>query len=199
MSRIFAVAKEPWLKTCTLILSFLIRMEGQAMNATKAKRDILFSIRPFYADKILEGQKTVELRRKFPEFGTTGSTALIYATSPVSAVVGTAIIRSVIKLSLSKLWKAHGPSACIAKVDFDGYFAGQDYGFAIMLDSAKQLKSQLTASDLEIEFGIVPPQSYRYLDEERVALLNDGRLQTVDRYKRSDSAGRPPARTSISR
>jgi predicted transcriptional regulator len=169
------------------------------MNATKAKRDILFSIRPFYADKILTGEKSVELRRKFPEYGTTGSTALIYATSPVSAVVGTAIIKSVFRLSLSKLWKTHGASACIAKHDFDVYFAGQDYGFAITLDAARQLKSQLTASDLEIEFGIVPPQSYRYLDEERVALLNDGRLQTVGRYKRSDSAGRPPARTSVAR
>ena len=169
------------------------------MNATKSRRNILFSIRPFYADKILEGLKTVELRRKFPEFGTAGSTALIYATSPVSAIVGTARIKSVSKLSLSKLWKAHGAAACIAKGDFDAYFAGQDYGFAIMLDSARQLMSQITASDLEIEFGIVPPQSYRYLDEERITLLNNGRLQTIGRYKRSDSAGRSPARTSVSR
>jgi predicted transcriptional regulator len=169
------------------------------MNATKAKRDILFSIRPFYANKILEGQKTIELRRKFPEFGTTGSTALIYSTSPVSAIVGTARIESVFKLSLPKLWKSHGAAACIVKADFDAYFAGQHYGFAIMFGSVKQLKSQLTASDLETEFGIVPPQSYRYLDEERVALLNDGRLQTINRYKRSDSAGGPPARTSVAR
>jgi predicted transcriptional regulator len=195
----FAIAKEPWLYTCGLILSFVIRLKGQVMNATKAKRDVLFSIHPFYADKILDGQKTVELRRKFPEFGTSGSTALIYATSPVRAVVGTARIKTVFRLSLSKLWKAHGAAACIARGDFDGYFAGQDYGFAIMLDSAKQLKSQLAASVLEVEFGIVPPQSYRYLDEERVALLTDGRLQTIGRYKRSDSAGRPPARTSVSR
>jgi predicted transcriptional regulator len=174
-------------------------MKDQTMNATKAKRDILFSIRPFYADKILEGHKTVELRRKFPEFGAAGSTALIYSTSPVSAIVGTARIKSVFKLSLPKLWKAHGAAARVAKADFDAYFAGQDYGFAIMLESARQLKSQLTASDLEVEFGIAPPQSYRYLDEERVALLNDGRLQTISRYKRSHSAGRPPARTSIAR
>jgi predicted transcriptional regulator len=169
------------------------------MNATKAKRDILFSIRPFYAEKILEGQKTVELRRKFPEFGTVGSTALIYSTSPVSAIVGSAKINNVFKLSLSKLWKAHGADACIVKSDFDAYFAGQNYGFAIILGSARQLKNQLPASALENEFGIVPPQSYRYLDEERVALLNDGRLQTVSRYKRSDSAGRPPARSSVAR
>jgi hypothetical protein len=30
------------------------------------QRDILVSIRPFFATKILEGQKSVELRRRFP-------------------------------------------------------------------------------------------------------------------------------------
>jgi predicted transcriptional regulator len=169
------------------------------MSATLAKRHILFSIRPFYAEKILSGHKTVELRRKFPEFGTAGSTALIYTTSPVSAITGTAHLKCVFKLPLAKLWKAHGEAACISKDDFSGYFAGQDYGFAIILQSARQLKRQLTASDLETEFGIVPPQSYRYINEERIALLNDGRLQTTGRYKRSDRAGRPPARTSIAR
>jgi predicted transcriptional regulator len=169
------------------------------MSATRAERDILFSIRPFYADKILEGHKTVELRRKFPEHGLAGSTALIYATSPVSAIVGTSKILNVFKMALPKLWKAHGPDACVTKCDFDTYFAGQDYGFAIMLGSAEQLKKQLSASDLELEFGIVPPQSFRYITEQRNALLNDGRLQTTGRHKRSDSAGRSPARTSLSR
>ena len=33
------------------------------MDATNAKRDVLFSIKPFYVSKILAGEKTVELRR----------------------------------------------------------------------------------------------------------------------------------------
>jgi predicted transcriptional regulator len=190
---------EPWLNRCQLILSLVIRTEGYAMSATQNKRHILFSIRPFYAEKIVSGLKTVELRRKFPEFGTVGSTALIYSTSPVSAVTGTARIQNVFKLPLSKLWRIHGEAACVVKNDFDGYFAGQVHGFAIILDCAKQLKQQLSASELESEFGILPPQSYRYITEERIALLNDGRLQTTSRYKRSDSAGRSPARSSLAR
>ena len=64
----------------------------------------------------------------------------------------------------------HGEAACIAKNDFDGYFAGQEHGFAIILNSAKQLKQQLTASDLETEFEILPPQSYRFVAEEQIRL-----------------------------
>lgn len=163
------------------------------MGASEAKRDVLFSIRPFYVDKILEGQKTVELRRRFSE-AIIGSTALIYSTSPVKAVVGSARIQCVYKLPLPKLWRNHGTAACIAKSDFNAYFAGQEYGFAIMLDSVKQLKSRLTAEDLETEFGIVPPQSYRYLAQEWVALLNNDQLQATGRHKRCNSSRRPSTR-----
>ena len=145
------------------------------MSGFTAKRTVLFSIRPFYADKILAGQKTVELRRRFPELGMSGSTAIIYCTSPVKAIVGSARIRDVVKLPLSTLWKSHGGAACIAKADFYQYFSGQDHGFAIILTGPQTLKDRLTARDMESEFGIVPPQSYRYLTEECVALLNDGR------------------------
>jgi predicted transcriptional regulator len=167
---------------------------GWAMSAFDAKRTVLFSIRPFYANKILAGQKTVELRRRFPEVGMSGSTAMIYCTSPVKAIVGSAQIRDVHKLPLSRLWRSHGGAACIAKDDFNEYFSGQDHGYAIILTGAKTLKSRLTASDLEAEFGIVPPQSYRYLTEECVALLNDGRLQASSRHKHSHRAGGPAAR-----
>jgi predicted transcriptional regulator len=164
------------------------------MSAARSKRTVLFSIRPFYANKILAGQKTVELRRRFPEVGMSGSTAMIYCTSPVKAIVGSAQITEVQKLPLSMLWKSHGDAACIAKDDFKEYFSGQDHGFAIILTGAKTLTGRLSAHDLEVDFGIVPPQSYRYLTEECVALLNDGRVQTSSRHQHSHRAGRSAAR-----
>jgi ASCH domain len=85
------------------------------MSTATKPRTVLFSIKPVYADKILAGQKTVELRRRFPEAGLSGSMAMIYCTSPVKAVVGSAQIRSVYKLPLTKLWTSHGSAACIAK------------------------------------------------------------------------------------
>ena len=72
------------------------------------RRDILVSVRPIYASKILHGQKTVELRRKFPEVGATGALILIYSSSPVSAVVGCARIKHVLKLPVSRIWKEYG-------------------------------------------------------------------------------------------
>ncbi len=163
------------------------------------RRDVLVSIRPFYASKILDGHKTVELRRKFPEVSATGATAFIYSSSPVSAIVGCARIKHVLRLPVSRIWKEHRAAACILKDEFDAYFAGLKYGFAIFLESVQPLKSQLKAIDLMAQFGIVPPQSYRYVTDECVALLSDERIQASHRHKRRHRAGRRAARSSVSR
>jgi hypothetical protein len=42
-----------------------------------ANQDVLFSIKPNYADKILDGRKTVELRRRFTNSEVIGSLAFI--------------------------------------------------------------------------------------------------------------------------
>ena len=163
------------------------------------RRDVLVSIRPIYASKILDGQKTVELRRKFPEVTIVGATALIYSSSPVSAIVGRARIKHVLKLPVSRIWKEHGAAACISKDDFEAYFAGRRHGFAIFFEAVQPLKKQLNAIDLDVQFGIVPPQSYRYVTGECVALLSDERFQTTDRHKRRDRARRPSTRSGVFR
>src|SRR5664279_3272925 len=139
-------------------------MERETMDAIpEFTRDVLVSIHPDYASKILCGEKTVELRRRFPQVGAAGGMALIYSTSPVQAVVGFARIKHVLKLPVSRIWKEHGDAACISRADFYSYFSGVREGFAILFDGVWPLKKQIKATDLLARFGIVPPQSYRYV------------------------------------
>src|SRR5438132_6873311 len=98
-------------------------------------RRVLVSIRPLYASKILDGEKTVELRRRFPEINSTGATAIIYSSSPVRAIVGYARIKCALKLPVSTIWSEHGVAACISRADFDTYFTGLGFGFAIRFES----------------------------------------------------------------
>src|ERR1700730_1135761 len=78
------------------LLDWLNRTDSEKEDAMDAipefRRDVVVSVRPIYASKILHGQKTVKLRRKFPEVGSTGALVLIYSSSPVSVVVGCARI-----------------------------------------------------------------------------------------------------------
>jgi len=163
------------------------------------RRDVLVSVRPIYAAKILEGQKTVELRRKFPVVGATGALAVIYSSRPVSAVIGYARIKHVLKLPVSCIWKDYGVAACISKDEFEAYFTGLKCGFVILFEGVKRLKRQLNAVELEDRFGIVPPQSYRYLSGECLALLSDEQFQTSHRHERSHRARRRSARAGFSR
>jgi predicted transcriptional regulator len=148
------------------------------------QRDILVSIRPFFATKILEGQKSVELRRRFPIQTGAGSRLLIYSCSPVSAVVGFARINSVLRLPITRIWRDHAAAACISRDEFDAYFSGLQYGFVIFLSGIESAGRRLSAADLHKQFGIVPPQSYRYLTQECAALLKNERIQASRGHKR---------------
>src|ERR1700732_3698628 len=119
------------------------------MAASEPRQDFLVSIRPQYVAKILAGQKTVELRRRFPESVSVGKTVYIYSTSPVRAVVGCAKIEDVQRLPVSDIWKEYADAACISRRDFLDYFRGTKFGFAILLGAVKAMRNQLTACELE--------------------------------------------------
>jgi len=126
-------------------------------------RDVILSIRPVHAEKILDGSKTVELRRRFPSEVRPGTLALIYSTSPTSALTGTARIQDVQRLAVPDLWKKHRSGACLHKREFEDYFAGLDSGYAIVLTSAKPLPRPVGLPELRERFGFEPPQSYQYI------------------------------------
>ena len=162
-------------------------------------KDFLLSVHPEYATKILLGEKTVELRRRLPLDGNVGATMFLYSTSPVRAVVGHAKIERVERLSISEIWTRHADAACIGRKEFKRYFGDVRFGFAIVLRAAKPMLSQVTAEELELQFGIVLPQSYRYVTQLFLSLISDEQLQTVSRYKHSNCARRPAARSGGAR
>ncbi|MCK1266883.1 MULTISPECIES: ASCH domain-containing protein [unclassified Bradyrhizobium] len=169
------------------------------MATSQSRQDFLVSIRPQYVDKILAGKKTVELRRRFPESVSVGAVAYIYSSSPVQAVVGCAKIKEVQRLAIADIWKEHAEAACISRRDFYDYFSGAKFGFAILLGTVKAMRQQVTARELESQFGIVPPQSYRYVTDRFISLFDDEPFQTTHRHSRSHRAGRPKAGRSAAR
>jgi predicted transcriptional regulator len=95
----------------------------------RPSRDVRLSIRPAHAEKILTGNKTVELRRRFASAVTPGTLALIYSTSPTSALTGSTKIKVVQCTDLPILWKTNRKGACLDKSDFEAYLAGLERGY----------------------------------------------------------------------
>jgi predicted transcriptional regulator/transcriptional regulator with XRE-family HTH domain len=125
-------------------------------------RDVVLSIRPQYSAKIMEGKKTVELRRRFPVSAPRGTIAYIYSTSPERAMIGRAEIADVIKLPVEQIWRQFGKSAFIKRPDFDAYFAGVEEGFALQFENARPFPRALALSELRDRFDFEPPQSFLY-------------------------------------
>ncbi len=121
---------------------------------------ILLAIKPEFVEKILNGQKKFEFRRRVPNKGV--DKIIIYATAPVKKVVGVARVREIISMSPDDLWNVTYEFAGIGRGFFDSYFLGRDIAHAYVLENVQKYKQQRLLSD----FGIrAAPQSFVYIDE----------------------------------
>lgn len=85
--------------------SFLIMVicQNQRKDSWHKMRDcILISIKPVYAEAILNGVKTVEYRRC--HFSSVIRKMLIYETSPLQKIVGEVFVREIIYESPDYIW-----------------------------------------------------------------------------------------------
>ena len=130
------------------------------------KKNVLLSIKPKFALEIVEGKKTIELRRKFPVDKVIGGIAVIYASSPLQKIIGYARIENVLFLSLDQIWCQYGEQSRVEQGFFNQYYNNLTHGFAVQLIKPVKLKKQVSLQELKDNYSITPPQSYRYLSQE---------------------------------
>jgi predicted transcriptional regulator len=147
------------------------QIKGVQLMLGLVDRDVIFSIKPKYADQIMSGAKTVELRRRFSSDVAIGSRAFIYSSTPAKAMVGYATIADVRRLAVSKIWAEYAAQAGVTREEFDAYFEGTTYGFVIALRDARRFERSASMDYLRERFGFRAPQSYRYAGTEYRALI----------------------------
>ncbi len=129
-------------------------------------RMIVLSLKPRFAEAILAGTKTVELRRTTPKIEVPMRT-LLYASTPVRALLGTCIITSVTSANLTDLWREFGSRAGLPYHEFKRYFEGVKVGTALTLDEQLPLSRRVPLQVLRGEpIGFRPPQSFSYVDSK---------------------------------
>ena len=129
-------------------------------------KNVLLSIKPKFAIQIIEGKKTIELRRKFPTEKVVGGIAFIYASTPVQKIIGYALIENVSFITVDNIQCQYGEQSKLQKDFFYQYYNNLSHGFAVHLKNPIALKRPINLKELKEKYGIVPPQSYRYLSEE---------------------------------
>jgi predicted transcriptional regulator len=141
------------------------------------RRVALLSIHPRHAKAILNGEKTVELRRtRVPD---DVSHVVVYATSPMKIVIGWFEVDAVERDLPSRLWKKHGPATGVTATEFRAYFDGADEGTAISVGRVVALRKPV---DLSTLWSSPPPQSFGYLESAlatRLLRLTRRRVSTA--------------------
>lgn len=130
---------------------------------------LFLSLKPRFAEMILSGRKTVELRRVRPKIGES-TVAVFYATSPAQLIVGTSRIEGVETDPPAEVWRRFGPACGLTRKEFDAYFAGAETAVAIRLAEPHRLGEGIPLAEFRQRWhGFEPPQSFRYLDASRAA------------------------------
>jgi predicted transcriptional regulator len=121
---------------------------------------VLLSVKPLYADAILDGIKKFEFRRvlfRHPDV----RRIVLYASSPVQKVVGEFALADILTMRPAALWAITAAGSGIDRKLFDEYFRGRSLAHALKV---RQPVRYRRPKDLSEHLGIwTPPQSFRYL------------------------------------
>jgi predicted transcriptional regulator len=124
---------------------------------------LFLSIRPKYAERILRGIKTVELRRVCPAVSE-GDKIVLYISSPTKEVRAIFIVERICCDKPDRLWRDIKDKAGVTRNEFEDYFNGAKAGVAIHIKDVQELSFPITLSTLrKLWPNFRPPQSYRYV------------------------------------
>ena len=131
---------------------------------------LFLSVKPRYARAILEGRKTIEVRRRFPTVPA-GTVVVLYASSPERAIIGTVRLKEMIRIDPSEVWSMYADDIEIDEGSLDAYLAGAPESTLLEVESRETWASPVPLSVLRKTLGFEPPQSFRYLASEQVDSL----------------------------
>jgi predicted transcriptional regulator len=124
---------------------------------------LLLSVRPVFVDRILDGTKTVELRRVRPDV-VAGQNILIYSSTPTMALLASAIVARVDVSDPENLWQHVRHAAGVSKAEYAAYFTGAGRAAAIWLSHVRALSRPIALRELRERWPwFRPPQSYCYV------------------------------------
>jgi predicted transcriptional regulator len=130
---------------------------------TNAKSAVLLSVKPRFADAILSGNKTAEVRRRSFD-ARPGAAVVLYASTPTKAIVGTARLSHAVSMPPAEAWQCYGETTGITREEFDAYLLGVSTAVLLLLRNPQRLNEPISLEELRSDVGrFQPPQSYRYI------------------------------------
>jgi predicted transcriptional regulator len=130
----------------------------------KNRKYLFISIKEKYVNQILNGSKRIELRKSRPSVDV-GDHVIIYCTSPIKAIVGTAKVENVISYTPSEMWRLNSKSLGINRKEYFEYYSKSDKAIGIVLSDVEKLSFSICLSLIKSQMPkFTPPQTYKYFN-----------------------------------
>jgi predicted transcriptional regulator len=140
------------------------------MNFNKPKV-LLLSIKPHFVQKILDGEKRVELRKARPRLNP-GDYILIYESAPAKILRGWFEIQNIVCEKPSLLWPKVKKDSGLTKREFDLYYENSSFGVGIFIKDKRT--TALPLHEVRQKWSnFRPPQSFHYLKDDEVCLAEE--------------------------
>lgn len=124
-------------------------------------RVVLMSIKPQFAERIFGGTKGVELRRLRLNVDA-GDVVVVYASAPVSGVVGAFVVGGVVADGVRRMWNERADSLGVTREEYDAYFEGASMAYGIVVGERVSFAPVSLRELRERVPGFSPPQSYSF-------------------------------------
>ena len=147
------------------------------MGKNRIEHKYLFiAVKPEYANKLVSGQKDIELRKMRPHVRQ-GDYVIIYASAPVKAVLGFGRIKSVIECTPGNMWTNYSNRLGIGEQDFYLYYNGYHKAVGIEFEMIKSV-APIGLEDLKkVDPYFHPPQIYSYVTNKDIAIVLSQRIK----------------------
>jgi predicted transcriptional regulator len=132
------------------------------MAYSNQRAALLLAIKPRWSTMLLDKAKTVEFRRRGPGQVAIGMQVLLYASAPISALVGYGLTLDCVRDDPAGLWTRYAGRGGIAEHDFAAYFEGASVGDALLLD-CRPLPHSVHLDMLRARYNWRPPMSWSWL------------------------------------
>ena len=124
----------------------------------KEKTKVVLPIKPKFAEAIFNGEKKIEFRKNI--FNHNVTKVIVYASSPISKIIGEFQIDEIIKDDIDNLWKNTKNESGTTKESFLKYFKNNKDGYAIKIYKPIKYKTYKSFKEL---YGFTAPRNFIYI------------------------------------
>ena len=127
------------------------------------RMNVIMSIRPTFCKLIFDGQKRYEYRKRVFSRSDVDK-VYVYASKPISKIVGYFTIKRIIEDTPLMAWELTHEHGGISKKQFNDYFKGLNIAHVVEIDEVVKLNTPIDPKEVIKDF--TPPQNFMYLKND---------------------------------